>query len=72
LTYPINGTVRSSLPVPVKEGDTAAFLGPDGSNTTALEWHWTDDNVFELFADETELKKVDNAWAFKVSYATSH
>ncbi|KAK7047335.1 hypothetical protein VNI00_006566 [Paramarasmius palmivorus] len=66
LTFPINGTVRSSLPVPVKEGDTVTFLGSDGSNTTALEWHWTDDNVFELFTDETELKKVDNAWAFKI------
>ncbi|EEB98007.1 hypothetical protein MPER_02565, partial [Moniliophthora perniciosa FA553] len=69
LSYPVNGTIRSTLPLPIKEGDVATFLGPDGSNATALEWHWTDnDNVFELFADEVVLKKVENAWAFKITY----
>lgn len=84
LTYPTNGTIRTSLPLPIVEGDVVTFLGntttatSSTTNSTAnarreeekktLEWHWTDDGVFEMFVDEEPLKGVANAWAFKVEY----
>ncbi|EIM89284.1 glycoside hydrolase [Stereum hirsutum FP-91666 SS1] len=83
LEYPTNGTIRTSLPLPVKNGDIVTFLGNTTTTTTSsnsttitgrgeekagVEWHWTDEGVFELFVDEEALKKVANAWAFKIEY----
>lgn len=84
LTYPTNGTIRTSLPLPVKDGDIVTFLGNTTTTTNSstnsttinergeekkgVEWHWTGEGVFELFADEEALKKVANAWAFKIEY----
>ncbi|KAK1221554.1 hypothetical protein PQX77_015673 [Marasmius sp. AFHP31] len=75
LTYPANGTIRSSLPLPVREGDIASFLGTNSDDPAKgagleVDWHWTENGVFELFADEGELRKVDDAWAFKIEYAS--
>lgn len=84
LEYPTNGTIRTSLPLPVKDGDIVTFLGNTTTTTTSstnsttingrgeekagVEWHWTDEGVFELFVDEEALNKVANAWAFKIEY----
>ena len=54
--------------MPLKEGDKATFLGQDTADKE-LVWKWTDDGVFQLYADEDDLKQVDDAWAFKVAYA---
>ncbi|KAF8916474.1 alpha-L-fucosidase-domain-containing protein [Mucidula mucida] len=67
LAYPVNGTIRSTSPLPLKEGDVATFLGPNITQK-ALCWTWND-GVFELYADEAELKGVEDAWAFKITYA---
>ncbi|KAJ7598895.1 glycoside hydrolase [Mycena floridula] len=66
LEYPITGIIRATLPLPIRQGDVATFLAPNGTGK-ALKWHWTN-GVFELFADETELALVDDAWAFKITY----
>ncbi|KAL1689744.1 glycoside hydrolase [Schizophyllum commune] len=68
LAYPEGGVVSTKLPLPLKEGDKAAFLGRDTADKE-LDWKWTDDGVFELYADEDDLKQVDDVWAFKVAYA---
>ncbi|ESK89470.1 glycoside hydrolase family 29 protein [Moniliophthora roreri MCA 2997] len=68
LRYPENGVIRSSLPLPVKLGDVATFLD-SGNNTKELEWHWTEHGVFELFVDEEEIRKVEDAWAFRINYS---
>ncbi|KAI5834341.1 glycoside hydrolase [Schizophyllum commune Tattone D] len=68
LAYPEGGVVSTKLPLPLKEGDKAAFLGRDTTDKK-LDWKWTDDGVFELYADEDDLKQVDDVWAFKVAYA---
>ncbi|KAH8921397.1 glycoside hydrolase family 29 protein [Atractiella rhizophila] len=67
LTYPVNGTIRTKLPVPAKKGDKVTFLGPT-KNQTALQWQWTPDGTFEVFGNEEELSEVDDAWAFKIEY----
>ncbi|KAL1664162.1 glycoside hydrolase [Schizophyllum commune] len=68
LAYPEGGVVSTKLPLPLKEGDKAVFLGRDTTDKK-LDWKWTDDGVFELYADEDDLKQVDDVWAFKVAYA---
>ncbi|KAK7047364.1 hypothetical protein VNI00_006595 [Paramarasmius palmivorus] len=71
LHYPVNGVIRTQLPLPVKEGDIIRFLGPQGEGT-ALDWCWVENDeegaVFELYLDEEELKHTQDAWAFKASY----
>ena len=68
LVYPEGGVISTKLPLPLKEGDKATFLGQDTADKE-LVWKWTDDGVFELYADEDDLKQVDDVWAFKVAYA---
>lgn len=70
LTYPESGVISTKLPLPVKEGDIATFLGTNSSNIE-LEWSWTDDGVFELYVDSVaeDLKLVEDAWAFRISYS---
>ncbi|KAL1752143.1 glycoside hydrolase [Schizophyllum commune] len=68
LVYPKGGVVSTKLPLPLKEGDKATFLGRDTAHKE-LDWKWTDNGVFELYADEDDLKQVDDVWAFKVAYA---
>ncbi|KAL1715311.1 glycoside hydrolase [Schizophyllum commune] len=68
LVYPEGGVISTKLPLPLKEGDKATFLGQDTADKE-LVWKWTDDGAFELYADEDDLKQVDDVWAFKVAYA---
>ncbi|KAI4520557.1 glycoside hydrolase [Schizophyllum commune Loenen D] len=68
LVYPEGGVISTKLPLPLKEGDKATFLGQDTADKE-LVWKWTDDGVFELYVDEDDLKQVDDVWAFKVAYA---
>ncbi|KAK0442753.1 glycoside hydrolase [Desarmillaria tabescens] len=67
LSYPINGTLRSVSPLPLKDGDVATFLGPNQS-PKELAWSWSENGVFELVADEEVLAMVQDAWAFKITY----
>jgi alpha-L-fucosidase len=59
--------VRSSLPLPIKTGDIATFLGKDGESKP-LKWRWTEEGVFELRGPLKQMKLVENAWAFKITY----
>ncbi|KAL1703049.1 glycoside hydrolase [Schizophyllum commune] len=68
LVYPEGGVISTKLPLPLKEGDKATFLGQDTADKE-LVWKWTDDGVFELYVDEDDLKQVDDVWALKVAYA---
>ncbi|KAF9007312.1 glycoside hydrolase [Hymenopellis radicata] len=58
--------------VTAEEGDLRFTTKPDAFYITslaypALPWTWND-GVFELYADEAELKSVEDAWAFKITY----
>jgi len=69
LSLPESGVISSKLPLPIKEGDVATFLGSNASSVE-VEWSWTEDGVFELYTDDIEedLLLVEDAWAFKISY----
>jgi len=45
------------------------FLGLEG-NSEALDWHWTEDGVFEMFVGDLDekMQMVKDAWAFKIEY----
>ncbi|KAL1743584.1 glycoside hydrolase [Schizophyllum fasciatum] len=65
LAYPEGGLISTRLPLPLKEGDKATFLGAADKE---LAWKWTAEGIFELYADQDDLKQVDHVWAFKVEY----
>ncbi|TRM64400.1 glycoside hydrolase [Schizophyllum amplum] len=67
LSYPEGGVISSSLPLPLKQGDKATFLGIDSAEKE-LDWQWTNDGVFMLYADEDDLKQVEDVWAFRIAY----
>ncbi|KAK0192763.1 glycoside hydrolase [Armillaria mellea] len=67
LSYPTDGVLRSMSPLPLKDGDIATFLGPNQSQRE-LAWSWSENGVFELLVDETELAMVQDVWAFKIRY----
>ncbi|KAK0237964.1 glycoside hydrolase [Armillaria nabsnona] len=67
LSYPTDGVLRSTSPLPLKDGDKATFLGPNQSQKE-LAWLWSENGVFELLVDEEELAMVQDVWAFKIRY----
>ncbi|KAK7462834.1 hypothetical protein VKT23_007411 [Stygiomarasmius scandens] len=69
LAYPKDGIIRSTSPLPIKPGDKAVFLGVEG-DSEALDWHWTEDGIFEMFVGDLDekMQMVKDAWAFKIEY----
>ena len=65
ISRPLNGALRTSAPVPIKEGDKVTLLGGSGD---PLKWS-IEGGVLSVEVGEDELDKVTlPAWAFKVAY----
>lgn len=68
ISRPSNGILKTTAPVPIKEGDRVTLLGGNGD---ALKWSVTDETL-TVEVDGDDLDKVPlPAWAFKVSYGTT-
>lgn len=65
ISRPTNGTLTTTAPVPIKEGDKVTLLGGSG---VALRWSLSD-GVLTVEVGGNELDKIAlPAWAFEVSY----
>lgn len=64
LTRP-SGSLKTSKPVPILEGDVVTLLGGSG---VVLGWRKEEQGLV-IDVGEDELELVESAWAFRIQYA---